>query len=364
MDTRIPGIYFDEKGVCNYCGMHDSMDHLFPVGKNKFENLVKQIKKDGRGREFDAVIGLSGGCDSSYLLAMMASLGVRLLAVHLDNGWNTETAEHNMMMVTDLNMVPLEKVKVNQDVFDSLCRSFLYASTPDADIPNDLALLEVMSQKALDHDVKYVLNGHSFRTEGSAPLGWTYMDGAYLEDVNQEFENKDLTGYPHLSWEKQVEFWDAGIKTVRPLYHLDYQKERAKDWLHRNYGWDWYGGLHAENIYTKFVGRYLWTYKFGIDYRLVEYSALVRSRQLDKKQALELMAEGVSFEFDYLLRILNRLGLSKDEFDAVMALPPRSYTDFDSYLSRFRDEDNKEFFKRLLSEDKIPLTFYKKYVEG
>jgi len=322
------------------------------------------MKEAGKGCEYDAVIGVSGGCDSSFMLSLFSSLGVRLLAVHMDNGWNTRAASENMRVMTEKTGVPLKTVKVDQTVFDSLCRSMLYASTPDADIPNDLALLEVMSQAAVDCGCHYVLNGHSFRTEGSAPLGWTYMDGGYLEDVNRHYEEAVLDGFPHFSWEKQMEFWDYGVHTVRPLYHLDYRKGRVINELCCVYGWQWYEGLHAENIYTKFVGRYLWPRKFGIDYRLVEFSALVRSRQLDRKQALIRLREDVCFEPGYLQMVKSRLLLSDDEFETIMRMPVRSYSDFKSYLPLFRHPDHRKMFDRLLAEEKISLTFYDKYVKG
>jgi len=162
MDTRIPGIVFDEDGVCNYCRLHDSLEAQYPISQPHLHRLVKDMKEAGKGCEYDAVIGVSGGCDSSFMLSLFSSLGVRLLAVHMDNGWNTRAASENMRVMTEKTGVPLKTVKVDQTVFDSLCRSMLYASTPDADIPNDLALLEVMSQAAVDCGCHYVLNGHSF----------------------------------------------------------------------------------------------------------------------------------------------------------------------------------------------------------
>jgi len=207
------------------------------------------------------------------------------------------------------------------------------------------------------------LNGHSFRTEGSAPLGWTYMDGGYLEDVNRRHENIDIAGFPHLSWGKQMEFFNHGLHNVRPLYYIDYNKATAIREL-QGIGWEWYSGLHAENIYTKFVGRYLWIRKFGIDYRVVEYSALIRSGQMTKLRALEKIKEESSIESYYLASIKKRLGLSDEKFDDIMFGPARSYTEYDNYLPQFRDPRNSLFFKRLLDEEKISLTFYRKYIEG
>ena len=364
IDDSIPGVVFDDRGVCNYCKLHDEMDVLYPVDKKLFYDLVSDIKKEGKGKDFDAVIGVSGGCDSSFLLDFLYGLGLRLLAVHMDNGWNTSIAVGNMHKMTRQLGVPLEIVKVDTRVFDSLCRSFLFASTPDADIPNDLALLEVVNQVALDNDIKYVVNGHSFRTEGSAPLGWTYMDGGYLENVNSCFENVDITGFPYFSWDKQMEFWDHGIKIVRPLYYIPYNKKDVIKYLVNNYRWVWYKGLHAENIYTKFVGNYLWVKKFGIDYRKIEFSALVRSGFKNRDDAIVELESEKTFDLDYFNSICGRLGLSYSDIERIMGLPVKSFRDYKNYLSRFRSKQFRGMFDVLLKENKIPFTFYKKYVLG
>lgn len=364
IDDSIPGVVFDDEGVCNYCHIHDEMSQIYPIDIGILHNLVKQIKSESNG-SFDAVIGVSGGCDSSYMLDLMNRMGLRLLAVHVDNGWNTSIARTNMMKITKQLGVPFETVRLDTRVFDSLCRSFLYAGTPDADIVNDLALLEGISQVALDKDIKYVLNGHSFRTEGTAPLGWTYMDGGYLEDVNKCFEDIDLGGFPHLSWDKQMEFWNHGIKTIRPMYYVRYNKDQAIQYLINNYRWRWYRGLHAENIYTKFVGNYLWVKKFKIDYRKIEYSALMRSGFKTRDESFSNLSVGKSFEQSYLDSILRRLGLSDVELENdIIKGRVHSYKEYGNYLERFRDPIHRPMFDTLFKEGKIPYTFYKKYIMG
>jgi hypothetical protein len=364
IDDSIPGIVFDTNHVCNYCKWHDGMDLKYPINTKLFDDLIDRIKKDGTGKEYDAVIGVSGGCDSSYLLSLMHDEGLRLLAVHMDNGWDTIIAERNIKRMTKVLDVPLQTVKVDLKVFDSLCRSFLLAGTPDADIPNDLCLLDVVQQVALDNDIHWNLSGHSFRTEGTAPLGWTYMDGGYLEDVNKRFEDIDLGDFPHLSWDKQKEYWDYGLHNIRPLYHIDYNKENTINYLIYTFGWEWYKGLHAENIYTKFVGRYLWPRKFGIDYRRIEYSALIRSDQINRTAALDALKKEPVFESEYLDMIKKRLLLTDKDLDSIMDNPVHNYKEFNNYLPRFRDPENRAYFVELLADQKIPCTFYNKYIEG
>jgi hypothetical protein len=328
-------------------------------------DICDTMKKDGRDKEYDAIIGVSGGCDSSYMMVRMKQMGLRLLGVHADNGWNTRTSKENMRIMSESLDIPIVQKKLDQNVFNKLCKGFLYASTPDADIVNDLSLLEIIQQEAYDRDIYYVLNGHSFRTEGMAPLGWTYMDGGYLEDVNKRYcGSLDLSGFPHLSWDKQMMFWERGIKNIRPLYWMDYHKDDIKQFLNERYGWTWYQGLHAENIYTKFVGRYLWPVKFGIDYRKIEYSALIRSGLLTRTEAAYRLSLASDLEPGYLRMVKTELGFTDDEFQHMLSLPIRSYRDYNTYLPRFRDPGYQGFFKRLMDEQKINMTFYNKYIRG
>jgi len=365
LDDTIPGVVFDEGGVCNYCHQHDAFNLMYPMSYKRLYDICDSMKVEGIDKEFDAVVGVSGGCDSSYMLVRMKQMGLRLLGVHADNGWDTNISKENMRVMSEKLEIPIVNRVVDYELFNKLCKGFLYASTPDADIVNDLMLLEVIQQEAYDREIGFVLNGHSFRTEGMAPLGWTYMDGGYLEDVNKKFcGDIDLSGFPHLSWDKQMLFWERGIKNIRPLYLMDYHKGDVKKFLSERFGWKWYEGLHAENIYTKFVGRYLWVEKFGIEYRKVEYSAVVRSGMLTREEALSQLSVLSGLETEYLELVKSELGFDDDEFQCMLLRPVKSYHDYDTYLPRFRDHRYKDFFRGLLDEQKISLTFYNKYILG
>ena len=357
IDEKIPGIAFGE--TCNYCELHEDMNKKYKISKANLRSRISQIKLDGIDSEYDAVLGISGGCDSSYLALKLSKMGLRLLLVHSDNGWNTETAKENIKIISEILDEPVKLICHNTDTFNSLCRSFLYASTPDADIPNDLSILDTIQNVAIYNNVKWVINGHSFRTEGTAPLGYTYMDGGYLEDVNERFEKADIGSFPHLNWYEQMKYINSGLKHIRPLYYMDYNKEKAKKYLEM-YGWIWYGGLHNENLYTKFVINHLWTKKFNVDYRKIELSALVRSGQITREDALNrLKNESVNLSDDELSEVERRLNI---DIASIMELPIRSYKDYNNYSGLFKHYD--KFFKTMLKEDKISYTFYKKYCEG
>jgi len=360
-DETIPKISFDSEGVCNYCRLHDEMERKYPISDEIVDNILREIKGNS-SKKYDCVIGISGGCDSSYLLWKLCEFGIRPLAVHWDNHWNSDIAERNMhRMVTELE-VDFIRVEANKKEYDDICRAFLFASTPDADIANDIALTTVLYDVADSFGIKYIINGHSFRTEGTSPLGWTYMDGKYIESVHEKFGTVPLKTFPNLTMERWLKWLEAGIKRVRLLYHMNYIKSEAKKELHKNFGWEWYGSHHAENRYTKFVGKYLWVKKFGIDYRKIEYSALVRSGQMDRDDALEKIKNPIEIESDIIDEVKRRLHLTDEQFNEILKMPIKTYSDYETYHDYFRR--NKDMFKKLLDDGMIPETFYKKYVEG
>ena len=359
-DTHIPGISFDAQGICNYCHVQEKMERDYPTSDRQLDEIVNEIKKSGMGKQYDCVIGVSGGCDSSYLMWKLKEKGLRLLAAHWDNNWNTKTAEENMRkMVKKLNM-DFIKIGIGREEYDNLCRSFLKASTADADIPNDIALTTVLYEVADVFNVGYIINGHSFRTEGFTPLGWTYMDGKYIESVHNKFGSVPLKRFPNLVMDRWLNWMTKDkIKRVRALYYIDYQKQKAKEELNEKFGWEWYGGHHAENRYSKFVGNYLWIKKFGIDLRYVEYSALVRSGQMTREEALDKIKKSPTIEEDIIEEVKKRLGLTDEEFEDIMKQPIKTYHDYETYHSYFKK--NKAMFKAMMDKNLIPETFYVKY---
>ncbi|MBF0385068.1 MAG: N-acetyl sugar amidotransferase, partial [Candidatus Omnitrophica bacterium] len=186
MDTTVPEINFDENGVCNFCHMHDAMDKEFPLdakGKGYFDKFIDKIKKDGQGKPYDIIIGVSGGRDSTFALCAAVKLGLRPLAVHLDNGWNSEIAVTNIKNATNKLNIDLYTYVLDWEEFKDLQISFLRSSTSDAEIPTDVAIHGLLHKTAAEEGIKYLVFAHSFRTEGVAPLGWTYMDGKYINSV-------------------------------------------------------------------------------------------------------------------------------------------------------------------------------------
>ena len=360
MDSTIPEIEFDDRGECTYCKIHDGFEEEYPLdrGESNLAEIIEKMKNEGK--RYDCIVGVSGGCDSSYLLCKAKEWGLRPLAVHFDNNWNTDVAKENMSrLVSQLN-VDFLKVGVDKREFDDICRSFLLASVPDADIPNDIALATVLYFAADKMGVPWILNGHSFRTEGTSPLGWSYMDGKYVQSIHKLFGKEQMKTYPNL-WLSKWLRWIAlkRIKRIRPLWFINYQKEDVKTFLNDEFGWQWYGGHHLENRYTIFSTSYYQPKKFGIDLRKVEYAALVRSGQMDRQKAINELKKPPEIDSEVVKEVKKRLGFTDKEFSRIMTQPNKTHHDYETYQKTFRRW--KWFFWVLSKLDLVPKTFYVKY---
>ena len=364
----VPNISFDEAGVCNYCHTHDEMEEEYPIGEKGEEKLIElceKIKKAGKGKKYDCVVGVSGGCDSSYLLYQMVERGLRPLAVHFDNTWNSSIATQNIQKVTEKLDVDLYTHVVSNKEYDDIYRSFIHAGVPDIEAPTDLALAATLTGAAAKFKISYIIEGHSFRTEGISPLGWLYMDAKYVKSVLDEHHIPKLKTYPHFWLSTQLKWMIFNnIKKVRPLYFMDYNKELVKKELAEKFDWEWYGGHHLDNRFTAFYHRYFIPSRFGIDFRILGCSALVRSGQMTKEEGFAEMAtsphEGTDV-LDIVELVKKRLGYSDNEFTSLMNAPKRTYREFKNYKRTF--ERLRPLFWLLYKLDRIPKSFYMKFTK-
>ena len=358
-----PAITFDPDGVCNYCHLHDELEQAYPIGggaERRLREIADEIRRKGRRKEFDVVVGVSGGCDSSYLIYLSKELGLRPLAVHFDNTWNTTTAVENIHNVLEALDVQLFTYVVDNEENDDIYRSFFKAGTPDLDSTTDIGLAAVLYMAAEKHRIKYIFEGHSFRTEGISPLGWLYMDARYIRDVHSRFGTRKLRTFPNLNFTSQMKWmvW-KGIKKIRPLWHIDYRKEQTKKFLSEQFGWKWYGGHHLENRMTHFHHTYYAPRRFGIDQRVNGFSALARSGQMDRQEGLELLQQPPDVDWELVELVKKRLGFSDEQFEQLMTQPKKYYHDFKTYKRLF--ERLRPLFWLLSRADLIPKSFYIKY---
>ncbi|ODS09943.1 hypothetical protein VSF3289_00181 [Vibrio scophthalmi] len=363
-DATVPNISFDEEGICNYCRQIEELDDQFPNdsrGEIELQNLVDEMKAAGKGKKYDALIGVSGGCDSSYLMHLMSKkYGLRLLAVHFDNTWNTTIATENIHKMTEKLGIDLFTHVVDAREYDDLLLSHLKAGVKEIDNPTDIGLASTMNIAAEKFGIKYKIDGHSFRTEGSAPMGWVYMDAKYIQSVHKKFGKLPMKTFPNLWLHKQLKWMLFNqIKSVRPLYYLKYDKEAVKAFLQEEYDWIWYGGHHLENRTAAFVHSYFFPKRWNIDFRVVGYSAYCRDGRMTREEALKLMKEEPHIEHGLVDYLKKRLNLSDEDFDDLMTLPKSHYTEYKNYKKTF--EKMRPFFYIMAKKGLIPWSFYIKY---
>jgi len=362
-DGLVPSITFDAAGVCNYCKIHDALDNQYPLGEagaSRLQALVDEMRTAGKGKKYDCVVGVSGGCDSSYLLHRLVEMGVRPLAAHFDNTWNSPIATQNIYNVLDKLKVELFTHVVNNKEYDDIYRAFMLSGVQDIDAPTDIGLASTLYLAAEKYGLKYIAEGHSFRTEGISPLGWLYMDGKYIESVHKQYGNIPMRTFPNLTLSRFLR-WTAvrGIRRVRPLYHIDYRKEEAKRLLSAQYGWQWYGGHHLENRFTAFYHSFFMPTRFNVDQRILGYSALVRSGQLDRQEGFGMLEIPPQCPEEIIGLVKKRLRFSDADFETVMKAPVRTWRDFPTYKKTF--ERLRPFFWLMMKLRRVPESFYLKF---
>lgn len=360
---NVTGISFNADGLCNYCQTIERMEPEYPTGaegRRRLEKIAAAIREEGKGKKYDVAVGVSGGCDSSYMVMLAKELGLRPLAVHFDNTWNSTIAVENIQCVLRELDVDLETYVVDNEEYDDIYRAFLQAGTPDLEAPTDLALAVVLNRACEKHGIRYIFEGHSFRTEGISPLGWLYMDGKYISSVHKQFGKMPMKTYPNMPLKHFLK-WTVmqRLNKIRPLYYLDYNKEKTKEMLSKTYGWQWYGGHHLENRFTAFFHSYFWPKRWGIDGRLLGHCALIRCGQLDKEVARESLRSPQEIDLELVEFVRRRLGYSEEAFDALMNLPKKTYRDYPNYKGTF--ELLRPLFYLLYKANRVPKSFFMKF---
>ena len=339
-DTSVPGITFDENGVSNYAKIFDRLCQAYPLGekgKSKWEKLVNQIIEKGKGKQYDCIIGVSGGTDSSYLMHLAKiEYGLRPLAVTFDNGWSSEISVKNIKKVTDKLNIDLETYVVDYEEMKAIHKAYMKASLPWIDFPTDFAIKNLLLSVAKREKIDFVFNGHDFRSEGTQPNEWTHGDSKQINFILKNFGNVKIKTLPYLNYYAQIYLSiGKGLKFIKPFYYLDYQKKTAQDFLIKNYNWEYYGGHHHENVFTKFAIAYWLVKKHKIDKRKITLSAQILSGEISRDEALKKISEPpynpeqMERDKDYVIK---KLELKADEFEKIWSSSNKSIYDYPSYL--------------------------------
>jgi len=374
MDTTDPDITFDDKGICHHCtGALElaKFDWLPDArGAARLEKKLEQIRKAGRGKEFDCIIGLSGGTDSSYLVYKSKEWGLRPLLFHVDGGWNTPESENNVRNLADYLQTPLRTYTVNWEEMCDLQRAFLQSGVPNQDIPQDHLFFAVLFNLAKQMGIRYWLSGINFVGECILPGSWGHnaMDVRHLRDIHSKFGKSPLATFPMLPLWDYFQYYGLGLLTVErvdPLDWIPYHVEAARRELAEHCGWQNYGRKHCESYFTRYFQCHYLPLRFGFDKRKAHFSSCIVSGQMSREQALsELIKplydpEQLASDTAY---ISQKLGYTPAEWEQTLAVPTRphsAYVTSAKYLHVARHLKTMQNALGMLARGDVS-TFYRK----
>lgn len=342
MDTTAKGIKFDDKGECSFCKLHDKLEDLYPLGKEgqkHLEDLIKKAKEQGKNKKYDCVIGVSGGRDSSYLLyKAVKEWGLRPLAVHFNDGFDNPVAGENIKKAVRKLGVELRTITSDWRESKDIRIAFLKASVPNLEVGTDMGIMATLFGVACKENCEYIFTAHSFRTEGIAPLTWSYLDARYLKSVLDKFGTVKLRkwrpndpGYTLNFLALCYYMFIKRIKSVTPLFHVDYVRRDVDDILKRELEWTNTGAHYFDDLWQSLL-HYVYRVKFKADKRKFNYSALVRSGQMNRNEALKKVKEIYVIEDPKVIDLcVKRLGITHKDLDEFISYPPKTFLDYPTY---------------------------------
>jgi N-acetyl sugar amidotransferase len=338
MSDTDPEITFDAEGRCNHCTDYLERIANFTyrpgASERELEAIVERVKAAGRGKEYDCVVGMSGGIDSSYAAFVAKSLGLRPLGVHMDNGWDSDTAARNIKNVARTLGIDYQSVVLDWEEFRDLQLAFVRASVPEIETPTDIAIPAALHSVAAEHGIRFVFAGGNYVTEGILPRTWHYdaKDVRFLKGVHRQYGSGKLRSFPTFGFVKETYYkFVKGIRIVYVLNYVPYSKAEAMRKLQEELGWEYYGGKHYESTITGFVQSYILPVKFQIDYRRATLSSQICAGEVTREEALEILKdppfdpERVRQEKVYVAK---KFGIPLQEMDAILAEPPKTHRDY------------------------------------
>ena len=335
-------ITFDASGQCNYCTdalkAKDVIYHPDENGKQYLDNIFNTLKERRKNFHYDCMLGLSGGLDSSYAAYIGHTYGLRMLAVHIDDGLDAPVTTENVKKICDTYGIDLIVERPDSTLFGDLTCAFIRAGVPNIAIPQDNVLFACLYKYARENHIDCFLNGSNFALESILQRGNTYdaSDKTHILAIWRRFgdiKEKDFVGLPLMStFEKRFiyGYWHK-IQTVKPLNFVDYNAERAFRILHDTCGFEYYGDKHCESIFTKLMQRYYLPKKFNVDKRKSHYSSMVITEQITREEALQRLKEplyskeALEADLDF---VLSKIGMSRNEFDEILDYMPHQHRDY------------------------------------
>ena len=338
LDTSDPEITFDEKGNCNHCNSYfEKIKYLSYQGEKSDKELaalVAEIKEAGKNNEYDCLVGVSGGIDSSYVAYLVKKLGLRPLAWHLDNGWNSDQAVKNIRGICSKLGIDYVSHVLDWEEFKDIQLSVLKSGITEVEIPTDIAILGAAHKIAAENKIKYIISGGNFATEGLLPEKWFYnpKDEKLLRAIQKRFGTKPIKSFPFFNYKKEMYYkFVKGIKMKYILNLVPFSKDGAMKTLESELDWQYYGGKHYESKYTGFVQSYIQPVKFNVDYRRATFSTQICAGTMTREEALKELEkpsynpDKIEYEMEYIAK---KFGITLEQFKEIMDAPPVSYKEY------------------------------------
>ncbi len=345
MDDLNTDITFDDVGNCNYCteaiSNKDKIWHNTEEGKKEFEDFIKNMKENNKDKKYDCILGLSGGIDSCYTAYLLTKYNVRMLAVHIDGGWNTEVSTKNVELLCKKLGIELHIIKPDEKEMFDLQRAYFLAEVINQDVPQDHFFFAYLYRFALKNHIKYFISGGNYSSESILPKRWGFdaMDGKNLKDIHKKYGKQKLKELKPLSFFEiyvKIPYIDR-LKKFRPLNYINYNKEEAIKELHDNIGFEYYGGKHCESIFTRLYQNYILPVKFKVNKSKAHYSSLIVAGQMKRENAIQLLKENEYTNNKELLEkdiadFIQRIDITREEFDNIINDGViRKHLDFKNY---------------------------------
>lgn len=337
MDTTTSYIKFDKEGICNFCKDYEKsvqktvFDFTLEERTQKLNTLLDKIKKEGKGKPYDCILGISGGMDSSYLCILAKEWGLRPLIVHFDNGWNSDLAVTNINNILNKLQFELYTHVINWEQFKDLQLSYFKASVLDIEVPNDQLIFATLFKVAKEKGIKNIISGNNIFTEEILPYDWAFhhkFDLTNLKNIHKKFGQNSIAGFPTLSLKDRIRYKKQGFEIHTVFEYIDYKHEEIKQRLEKEFNYIFYECKHFESIFTRFYQGYILPKKWNIDKRKAHLSCLVMAGFTSREEALEELSHppyAIDKQLEDKRYVSKKWDLTDEQFDEILNRPPVSH---------------------------------------
>ena len=337
MDTTTSYIKFDDNGVCNFCKGYEKtlqqtvFNLTLQERTQKLNALIAKIKKKGKDKKYDCILGISGGVDSSYLCILAKEWGLRPLIVHFDNGWNSDLAVTNINNVINKLDYELYTYVINWEQFKDLQLSYFKASVLDIEVPNDQLIFATLFKVAKEKGIKNIISGNNIFTEEILPYDWAFhnkFDLTNLKNIHDKFGEKDIKGFPTLSFNDRIKYRNQGFKMQTVFEYINYDHNVIRKRLENEFNYIFYEGKHFESVFTRFYQGYILPKKWNIDKRKAHLSCMIMAGFMSREEAVKDLSHppySIEKQMDDKAYVAKKWNLTIEQFDEILNRPPVSH---------------------------------------